>query len=807
MPRPILTAAACFIILFTTCAASQPSVPLPSIAPATPARLPTESLPAPWLLTTPDFMARLVEGPKPGTIAIELAKPTLKNNLIQAQSTQKADAAPRANPPEESPFGNVVISLPAANLAGRTIRFTADVRTNESAQNARLWLRVDRKSGEKGFSDNMSDRPIKPGNFKPYAITALIDDDAEFITLGCMLFGPPGSTVIMASPRLRAVVEGEPGNKPAAALSAAGRQNLIAAGKLAALLRHFHPDSRCEQTNPFDPCDFDLALIRLLDDAEPAADPAALLTVLNAFVSQFSGTAVLSIIKPGQAKSQVTPPAPPAARPSWATHNVALQHFGVGLEMQHNIYWSRRIVEHQSTPAERSKIAAAATPFIQDLARGITITIPLTLPCDSSGSTFGPLDNAAQAHQPALPRAATPAPNRPDYWSATADDRTVRLAGVLKAWTTLNFFYPYFQDRPVDWPEALDAALDDAAIARDSLEYLAVLRRMIARLEDGHGNVLAPGLPETTVLPLPLRWADGKVVISRQVTLRPESLRKGDILLSINDEPIDKLIARYRAESSGATPGWINSVVLRRIAATPTAKRAEILVHRDGKDVLVRTNRVSPDAALPAIDKPTNGAELAPGIVYYNLGGLKTKDLTPSLVDIANAKGVVFDLRGYPDSAGRDLLGHLLKRSSRSLQMLVPLRVRPDDAGLTWQNVGPWELRPKTPRIRGHIVFVTDSSAISYAESCLSIIESLKLGTIVGEQTAGTNGNINTISLPGGFNISFTGTRVIKDDGSPFHGVGVVPQHIVHPTIAGIKAGRDEQLEMAVRVIQAAEGK
>jgi len=742
-------------------------------------------------------MARLVEGPKPGTIAIELAKPTFKNEATQPPGAKSGDgpaAEPAPEPAEDSPFGNVLISLPAADLAGRTVRFTADVRVNESALRAQLWLRVDRKSGEKGFFDNMDDRPIKPGNFKPYAITAQIDDDAESITLGCMLFGAPGATVLMASPRLRAVVVGEQGNKPAAPLSASGRQNIIAAGKLAAILRHFHPDSRCEQT---DAADFDLALIRLLDDAEPAANQAALMATLQAFVSQFSSTAVLSIAGPGTPKPPATGPAP---RPPWATHNVAMQHFGVGLAMDGSIYNSRRIVEHQSTPAERSKIAAAAAPFSQDLGRGITLTIALTLPCDSSGSTFEPLDKAAP------PRISiVAAPNRPDYWFATVDDRTVRLAGVLKAWTILNLFYPYFQDRPIDWPEALDAALDDAATSKDNLEYLSVLRRMIAKLQDGHGNVFAPSLNETTVLPLPLRWADGKVVISRQVTLRPESLRRGDIVLAINDEPIEKLIDRYRAETSGATPGWINFVILRRIAATPTPNRADILIRRDDKDVLVRTNRVAPDALLPAIERPTDGTELAPGILYINLDGLKTKDLGTSLEELAAAKGIVFDLRGYPDSAGKELLEHLVKRSSRSLQMLVPVRVRPDDAGLTWQNVGPWELRPKTPRIRGNIAFITDGSAISYAESCMSIIESLKLGTIVGEQTAGTNGNINSISLPGGFTVMFTGMRVTKDDGGPYHGVGVTPQHIVHPTIAGIKAGRDEQLDKAVDLLKAAE--
>jgi C-terminal processing protease CtpA/Prc len=98
------------------------------------------------------------------------------------------------------------------------------------------------------------------------------------------------------------------------------------------------------------------------------------------------------------------------------------------------------------------------------------------------------------------------------------------------------------------------------------------------------------------------------------------------------------------------------------------------------------------------------------------------------------------------------------------------------------------------------VVFLTDASAISYAESCMSVVESLKLGEIVGQTTAGTNGNINQLTLPGGYTVIFTGMRVTKDDGSVYHGVGVTPQHVVEPTIAGIKAGRDEQLDKAVEL-------
>jgi C-terminal processing protease CtpA/Prc len=119
-----------------------------------------------------------------------------------------------------------------------------------------------------------------------------------------------------------------------------------------------------------------------------------------------------------------------------------------------------------------------------------------------------------------------------------------------------------------------------------------------------------------------------------------------------------------------------------------------------------------------------------------------------------------------------------------------------------WRSAG-WNLQPVPPRISGTIVFLTDGRAISYAESVMGYIHDRHLATIVGSTTAGTNGNIATFSLPGGFSIVFTGMRVTGHDGqSVHHLVGVKPDIPITPTIAGLRAGKDEVLERALSLVQ-----
>jgi len=114
-----------------------------------------------------------------------------------------------------------------------------------------------------------------------------------------------------------------------------------------------------------------------------------------------------------------------------------------------------------------------------------------------------------------------------------------------------------------------------------------------------------------------------------------------------------------------------------------------------------------------------------------------------------------------------------------------------------------WTIRPSAPLLRGKIVFLVDGRAASASETLLQMVRDHRLGVLVGEPTAGTNGNPATFVVPGGFAIRFTGMRVLSRQGDAIHGRGIAPDHVVHPTLAGLRAGRDEILEAGLRVIDA----
>jgi C-terminal processing protease CtpA/Prc len=75
--------------------------------------------------------------------------------------------------------------------------------------------------------------------------------------------------------------------------------------------------------------------------------------------------------------------------------------------------------------------------------------------------------------------------------------------------------------------------------------------------------------------------------------------------------------------------------------------------------------------------------------------------------------------------------------------------------------------------------------------------------TFIGSPTAGANGDITNFILPGNLVVTFTGHDVRHPDGRQLQRIGIQPHVYVRPTIAGIRAGRDEVLEAAVSYLQA----
>lgn len=433
-------------------------------------------------------------------------------------------------------------------------------------------------------------------------------------------------------------------------------------------------------------------------------------------------------------------------------------------------------------------IAGAVVDFA--LARGLHARVPLSL-TDAEARTVTP---ELASLRTSLTSVATP---------AGRSDTDVRLADAVVAWNVFRHFYPYWGDIDVNWDARLHAQIQTALSAAETRNaHFDAVRMLVADLNDGHGSArdVAASRPQAW-LPVQFRILADKLVVTAS---SDSTVPVGAVVTTIDGVPAASRVLRETQLASG-TPQWKRTraeSALQMCTPTTTVTLAiEPTANTSVRDVRLpcaRGMRVSVET------RPDSISELQPGVWYVDLTRVQAAQLQPMLPTLAKARGVVFDVRGYPTDAGAAVLPHLMRTAEDSLDrwMHVPRFARPFGEVAAWQDL-TWHLQPATPQITGQRIFLTDGRAISYAESVMGYVRDYKLGTIIGGTTAGANGNVAGFSVPGGFSIMFTGMRVTRHDGrSAYHTSGVAPDIPMVPTIEGIRAGRDELLARALDALR-----
>lgn len=420
-----------------------------------------------------------------------------------------------------------------------------------------------------------------------------------------------------------------------------------------------------------------------------------------------------------------------------------------------------------------------------DLGLGLSARVPLSL-ADSQART-------SPQQRSSLDALAASIAVQPEAPNGIAPEQ--RLADVVVVWNVFRHFYPYWPETGVEWEKRLVPALEDASGAASRPAQRDALRRLVADARDGHGSVVDP-LDKRSLGHLPVAFAllGDRLVIAASSA---EEAPTGAVVTAIDGVPAARRIAELTRLQSG-TDAWRGTMVAGELGVGPkgTATRLDLDAGSGIRPVTLSFDGTHPRGE----SRPGPVVEIDPGVWYVDLTRAELSKVAPAFEALAKARGVVFDLRGYPGNAGSGLLPHLLDAPENDRWMHVARIVGPFGEVAGWNSLG-WDVAPAKPRIGGTVVFLTDARAISYAESVMGYVADRKLGTIVGAATAGTNGNVAAFGTPSGFRVSFTGMRVTGHDGkAPFHLVGVKPDVPVAPTVEGLRAARDEVLERGLAI-------
>lgn len=663
-------------------------------------------------------------------------------------------------------FSTITKSLPI-NFGGKTIELRGFLRTEDVSNFVGLWLREDGDQPTLAF-DNMEQRHVHgTTDWTQYSVVLPLHEQAKRLVLGVLLAG----TGKAWADDLELLVDGKPigeaqrDERPGTVLDTDDQfdtgsgihiselnelqiGNLALLGKIWGFLKYYHPAVAAGQRH------WDYDLLRILPAVLAAPDRASANTTLLRWIQSLGE--VRSCNPCAKLKTDDLQLAPDTA---WIEDKSIVGDADLSRALR-TIRENRRVGKEQ---------------FYVSLVSNVR--------------------NPSFDHELVYGRVRFPDPG-------------FQLLALYRFWNIIEYWYPYRDVLHEDWDKVLIEFIPRVTLAKSFDAYQLELISLSTRVHDGHANlwgslsVRPPAgkcqLPVTVrfIANEPLPAVAGYVDDSG----KDSGLMLGDKISEIDGTSVKKLVDEWKPYYNGSN----DAAVLHDIAYyLPRGFCGEttMRVLRDKEELQLQVKRsVTPnDQVNLTHDLPGPAFRLLSNdVAYLKLSSVKAAEAAHYIESAAQTRGFIIDIRNYPSQFVPFAIGSLLVEQKTPFARFT-LGDLETPGAFHWTPAE--ELEPAAPHYRGKVVIVVDDMSKSQSEYTAMAFRASPNSVVVGSTTAGADGNVSRIPLPGMLNGMISGIGVFYPDKRPTQRFGIVPDVEVWPTIAGIRDGRDEVLEEALRQI------
>jgi C-terminal processing protease CtpA/Prc len=384
-----------------------------------------------------------------------------------------------------------------------------------------------------------------------------------------------------------------------------------------------------------------------------------------------------------------------------------------------------------------------------------------------------------------------------------------RLLALFRFWNAARYYFPYMYVNGGDWSSVLPEFIPRLIAAKDAAEYHLIILQLTTRLRDTHVTTASLQLERTLGGRSPAfeaRSIEGQIVVWKFAPGAPSDaggLRVGDAITQIDGEAVTQ---RRRDVAMYVAAGNPASLERKLVAAVLRGRNDSTTysIERNGTTLTVRV-AMAPVVTSPQPRPAYPVADLAKVLPNSTIGYINMGDLNPAQVDSAfaivkNTTGIVMDVRNYPRGTMYQFAA-LFNPDARPF-------VRFAAVDSTYPGQVVWRQPVLAGRdgngdyYRGRIAILVDERTQSHAEFSVMALRTAPRNKVIGSQTAGADGNITRLALPGGVRTLFTGLGVYYPDGRKTQRIGIVPDIEIRPTLKGFREGRDEVLERAIEYLR-----
>ena len=393
-----------------------------------------------------------------------------------------------------------------------------------------------------------------------------------------------------------------------------------------------------------------------------------------------------------------------------------------------------------------------------------------------------------------------------------------RVLAAFRVWAVINYFFPYKEFMGEGWNDTLRQFILRMEGAKDALDYNLAVAEMVTHIHDSHGSLTSPVLRKhfgEASAPVRVRMIEGLPVITaftNTEAAKDAGLEIGHVILKVDGEESSRRIAERLKYTAHSTPqSGMFYATERSLVRGPNDSTATFTV-RDLHDQVREVKVPRKVEYLPKTQGDRTGEvlRLLPGnIGYADLDRLPVSQVDEMFEKFKDCPAIIFDVRGYPQGTAWQIAPRLTEKDEVVAAMFKRRDPRSPDLpnGELFSSQTFTEFFQRMPRAEkwryhGRTVMLIDERTISQAEHTGLFFEAANGTKFIGSPTQGANGDVTNFSLPGGISVRFSGQGVWHADGRQLQRVGLQPTVEVRPTLAGIRAGKDEVLDRAIEYLQ-----
>jgi carboxyl-terminal processing protease len=384
-----------------------------------------------------------------------------------------------------------------------------------------------------------------------------------------------------------------------------------------------------------------------------------------------------------------------------------------------------------------------------------------------------------------------------------------RLTTVFYYWNVINYFSPNRQIMDQPWDSTLSWFIPRIRQATTIDDFHIMFLKLATKINDSHGLTDSPRLEvnfwKGNYIPkIYFKRVENKCVVRKVQDIA--GIKRGDILIAIDGISIQKIEDSLSQFVPASTPAALyRDIYYSMLNGLQNSNITFSLLDSANNSYSVSTLRLTNSYAWFYDDEsPLSYFITSCGYGYVNMGNLKREELSAMYTALKNTSAIILDLR-YPPNVSKTELAKLFFREPVASAIVYDPALKSmyspfylpgwyykhddRDSADTWLNANPYN---------GKVYMLVNEETQSYMEYDCQYLSYHPNAKVIGTQTAGADGNVSYLNLPGSITTKFTSLGWYYADEYQQQRNGVKIDSIVPLTINGIRQGRDEILNAAL---------